>query len=198
MASLTALADFHKLYPNHRKQEVTYAIEEGRKFFESIQREDGSWYGSWACCFCYGCWFGIEGLIKAGEKPSSPSILKCCNFLLSKQRKNGGWGEDFTSCYDKDYAENGMDSYGDDGSGVVNTAWALLALSEARCDDVEAVKRGIKYLLKRQLPSGDWPQEGISGVFNRACGITYTAYRNVFPIWALGRCYEKYGDALQA
>jgi squalene cyclase len=33
----------------------------------------------------------------------------------------------------------------------------------------------------------DWPQEGITGVFNRACGITYTAYRNVFPIWALGR-----------
>ena len=24
-------------------------------------------------------------------------------------------------------------------------------------------------------------------MFNRACGITYTAYRNVFPIWALGR-----------
>jgi len=39
-----------------------------------------------------------------------------------------------------------------------------------------------------QLECGDWPQEGISGVFNRGCGITYTAYRNVFPIWALGRC----------
>lgn len=198
MASLTALADFNKLYPDHRTFEVKHSIEQGRKFFESIQRADGSWYGSWACCFCYGCWFGIEGLIKAGEKPSSPAILKCCKFLLSKQRENGGWGEDFTSCYDKDYAENGMDSYGDSGSGVVNTAWALLALSEARCDDVDAVKRGVQYLLKRQLPSGDWPQEGISGVFNRACGITYTAYRNVFPIWALGRCYETYGDALEA
>lgn len=117
--------------------------------------------------------------------------------MLSKQRDNGGWGEDFSSCYDKDYAQNGMESYGDDGSGVVNTAWALLALSEVRCDDVNAIKRGIKYLMKRQLPSGDWPQEGISGVFNRACGITYTAYRNVFPIWALGRCCEQYGDALE-
>jgi lanosterol synthase/cycloartenol synthase len=69
-------------------------------------------------------------------------------------------------------------------------------LSMAKCPDVDAVRRGVQYLMKRQLPSGDWPQEGISGVFNRSVGITYTAYRNVFPIWALGRCHEAYGDAL--
>lgn len=34
-----------------------------------------------------------------------------------------------------------------------------------------------------------WWQE-IMGVFNRNCMITYAAYRNIFPIWALGeyRC----------
>jgi len=48
--------------------------------------------------------------------------------------------------------------------------------------------------MKRQLSTGDWPQEGISGVFNRSVGITYTAYRNVFPIWAMGRCRETYGE----
>jgi len=37
-----------------------------------------------------------------------------------------------------------------------------------------------------QERQGDWPQQGISGVFNGNCMITYTAYRNVFPIWALG------------
>jgi squalene cyclase len=153
-------------------------------------------YGSWACCFCYGCWFGIEGLIKAGESRKSSAILKCCKFLLSQQRANGGWGEDFTSCYNKDYARNGMQSYGDAGSGVVNTAWALMALSAAKCSDVDAIRRGVQYLMKRQLDCGDWPQEGISGVFNRACGITYTAYRNVFPIWALGRCVATYGSVL--
>ena len=134
--------------------------------------------------------------MKAGESKSCPEIKRAGAFLLSQQRANGGWGEDFTSCYDKDYAQNGMDAYGDEGSGVVNTAWALLALSLAECDDMEAIRRGIAYLMKRQLPSGDFPQEGISGVFNRACGITYTAYRNVFPLWALGRCVATYGDKL--
>lgn len=30
-------------------------------------------------------------------------------------------------------------------------------------------------------------QENISGVFNKSCAISYTSYRNIFPIWALGR-----------
>ena len=195
MASLTALADFAEKFPDHRSDDIQRSISKGRSFLKSIQRDDGSWYGSWACCFCYGIWFGIEGLIKCGEPIDSPCILKASKYLLKQQNPNGGWGEDFTSCYDKDYAKDGMKAYGDDeGSGVVNTAWALMALSYAKCDDVEAIRRGVQYLMKRQLPSGDWPQEGISGVFNRSIGITYTAYRNVFPIWALGRCREIYGE----
>ena len=194
MASITALVDFRASFPEHRAEEIDHAVAKGVDFIKSIQREDGSWYGSWACCFTYGCWFGIEGLMKGGEDSSCVEIEKACSFLLSHQRANGGWGEDFTSCYDKSYAPNGMEAYGVDGSGVVNTAWALLGLSCAKCKDVDAIKRGVKFLMDQQLASGDWPQQGISGVFNRACGITYTSYRNVFPIWALGRCAATYGE----
>jgi len=195
MASLTGLAEFVEHFPDHRTDDIRRSIDKGRAFLKSIQREDGSWYGSWACCFCYGIWFGIEGLVKCGEPVDSLCIIRACEYLLKNQNPNGGWGEDFTSCYDKDYAKNGMKAYGDsEGSGVVNTSWALMALSYAKCKDVEAIRRGVQYLMKRQLPSGDWPQEGISGVFNRSIGITYTAYRNVFPIWALGRCRETYGE----
>jgi len=195
MASLTGLVDFAESFPDHRTEDIKRSIDKGRAFLKSIQRDDGSWYGSWACCFCYGIWFGIEGLVKSGEPVDSLCIVKACNYLLKYQRPNGGWGEDFTSCYDKDYAKDGMKAYGDgEGSGVVNTAWALMALSYAKCKNVEAIRRGVQYLMKRQLPSGDWPQEGISGVFNRSIGITYTAYRNIFPIWALGRCREIYGE----
>lgn len=199
MATLTALVDFAEAFPCHRPDDIKHSIDKGRAFLKSIQRRDGSWYGSWACCFCYGIWFGVEGLVKCGEPLDSPCITKACDFLLRHQRPNGGWGEDFTSCYDKDYAKDGMKAYGDDcGSAVVSTGWALLALSMAQCKDIQAVRRGVKYLMKRQLPSGDWPQEGIAGVFNRSVGITYTAYRNVFPMWALGRCRHFYGDALDS
>ncbi len=35
-------------------------------------------------------------------------------------------------------------------------------------------------------------QENISGVFNKSCAISYTSYRNVFPVWTLGRFSRLY------
>ena len=52
--------------------------------------------------------------------------------------------------------------------------------------------------MSEQLPNGDWKQEGIAGVFNRACGISYTQYRNIFPIWALARYATMYEQDVAA
>lgn len=38
-------------------------------------------------------------------------------------------------------------------------------------------QRAARFLMSAQLPSGDWPQQTISGVFNRNCMITYANYR---------------------
>lgn len=70
---------------------------------------------------------------------------------------------------------------------MVQTAWALLGLVAGGCTDQQAMDRARDFLMRKQLPTGDWAQEGITGVFNRSCGITYTAYRNLFPMWALAR-----------
>jgi len=112
----------------------------------------------------------------------------CVRFLLKRQNTDGGWGETYLSCVDKVYSQDSMFTHG--SSGVVQTAWALLALMAAEvssASEKEAVNRGIRFLMSTQQPDGDWPQENITGVFNRSCGITYTSYRNVFPIWALAR-----------
>ena len=194
MACITALKAFSLALPDHRPLEVLGAIQAGRNFIKSIQRTDGSWYGSWAVCFTYGTWFGIEGLISAGESTDSVHILRATTFLLSKQNPNGGWGESYLSCVNKEYPADGTgdEHLGDGHSGVVQTSWALLGLLIADCKDRKAIDRGIQFLMSLQQPNGDWLQEGITGVFNRSCGITYTAYRNVFPIWALGRYNNKY------
>jgi lanosterol synthase len=75
-------------------------------------------------------------------------------------------------------------------SQVVNTAWALMALMAADFGDKKLIEAGINVLLSRQTDLGDWAQESISGVFNYNCMITYANYRNIFPIWALGRYYR--------
>jgi sterol desaturase/sphingolipid hydroxylase (fatty acid hydroxylase superfamily) len=130
-----------------------------------------------------------------GEAQESPQIQKALGFLLKHQNPNGGWGEDFTSCYNKDYAPNGMCRYGHECSGTVPTAWALLALMCGGCKNRQSIDAGIAYLISRQLLNGDWEQEGILGVFNRACGITYSSYRNIFPVWALCRYAHHYGTS---
>ena len=191
-ATITALKEFSASVPDHRRAEVLNAIQAGRAFLKTIQRPDGSWYGSWGNCFTYGTWFGIEGLVAAGESTDSTNVRRAVTFLLSKQNRNGGWGESYLACVNKSYPDEGTGEYGEGGSGVVQTAWAMLGLICGGCTDHEALRRGRDFLLRRQLPTGDWAQEGITGVFNRSCGITYTAYRNLFPIWALARYAAKY------
>lgn len=70
----------------------------------------------------------------------------------------------------------------------MNTSWAMLAIMATGMHEADPVPlhRGAAFLMRAQLGNGDWPQQHISGVFNRNCMITYANYRNLFPVWALG------------
>eukprot|EP00899_Mesostigma_viride_P028010 jgi/Mesvir1/8394/Mv12638-RA.1 len=190
-ACVTAMSAFRRQYPHHREDEVGRAISRARDFILSIQRSDGSWYGSWGVCFTYAGWFGIGALLASGlTYETSPAIRKAVAFLLSKQLPNGGWGESYLSCQDKVYThlEGGK-------AHAVNTAWAMLALLEAgeATRHPQSLHAGARVLLAMQEESGDWPQQAIMGVFNRNCMITYANYRNIFPIWALGLYKKAFG-----
>ncbi|KAI3913888.1 hypothetical protein MKW92_051673, partial [Papaver armeniacum] len=54
---------------------------------------------------------------------NSHTVRKACEFLLSIQRKSGGWGESYLSCPKKEYIplENNK-------TNLVQTGWALMAL----------------------------------------------------------------------
>ncbi|MES2621047.1 MAG: terpene cyclase/mutase family protein [Bacteroidota bacterium] len=188
-ACIQALHAFKQHFPAYKPTETQNAIEKGIQFILSQQRADGSWYGSWAVCFTYGTWFAIEALMAVSLQKQTPEIKnaidRACAFLLSKQEPDGGWGESFESCLKKEYVPHRS-------SQIINTSWALLTLMAAGHTNKAAIDKGIGLLLSRQMDSGDFPQEGISGVFNHSCGISYTAYRNVFPIWALGRYVKTY------
>ncbi|EGC40360.1 hypothetical protein DICPUDRAFT_74059 [Dictyostelium purpureum] len=186
-ACIQAMSSFRKYAPSHpRIKEINHSIQRGVKFIKSIQRQDGSWIGSWGICFTYGTWFGIEGLVAAGEPLNSPNIIKACKFLVSKQRADGGWGESFKSNVTKNYVQH------PETSQIVNTGWALLSLMSAKYPDREPIERGIKFLISRQYANGDFPQESIIGVFNFNCMISYSNYKNIFPLWALARYNNLY------
>lgn len=190
-ACIQCLIEFQEMYPDYKIKEIHASIRKGLKFIMDQQRQDGSWYGGWAVCFTYATWFGIESLSRARDKgyfddqAMTDSIDKACAFLIRKQKTDGGWGETFESCSKMVYTET-------DRSQVVNTAWALLALMSTNFKDHAVIEKGIELLTGRQTEIGDWMQESISGVFNYNCMITYSAYRNIFPIWALNRYYKQF------
>uniref|UniRef100_A0A3Q4HR07 Lanosterol synthase (2,3-oxidosqualene-lanosterol cyclase) n=1 Tax=Neolamprologus brichardi TaxID=32507 RepID=A0A3Q4HR07_NEOBR len=188
-AVMQALRHFQKVYPDHRAEEIRSTLREGLEYCRKVQRPDGSWEGSWGVCFTYGMWFGLEAFACMGHVYENghvcEEVQKACRFLLDRQMPEGGWGEDFESCEQRRYIQSGS-------AQIHNTCWALLGLMAVRHPDSKSIERGVQMLIDKQLSSGDWPQENIAGVFNKSCAISYTSYRNVFPIWTLGRFSRLY------
>ncbi|KAJ4839941.1 Cycloartenol synthase [Turnera subulata] len=155
-AAIQALTSFKNLYPGHRREEIEHCIRKAATFIEKIQEADGSWYGSWAVCFTYGTWFGIKGLVAAGKNFSNCSSIQKACDFLLSKQCASG-GWGESYLSCQDKVYSNLEG---NRSHVVNTAWAMLALIDAG--------------------------QEIMGVFNRNCMITYAAYRDIFPIWALG------------
>lgn len=183
------LTYFHESYPEHRSEEIRYSIDNAIKYIKSVQnKNDGSWYGCWGVCFTYALMFALEALSTVGlSYTNSESVRRGCDFLISKQRPDGGWSETMKACETHTYV-NGPDSY------VVQTAWALIGLILADYPNKNPIKKGIQLLMKRQFPTGEWKYESIEGVFNHSCAIEYPSYKFLFPIKALGLYASKYGN----
>ncbi|MCA9664566.1 MAG: terpene cyclase/mutase family protein [Myxococcales bacterium] len=182
-AAVKGLSAFSRHDPRYRRGAVQDAIARGARCIRALQRDDGSFYGSWGVCFTYGTWFGIEGLLAAGASRHDDAIRRAVAFLRATQRDDGGWGESYRSCTELRYVQH-------ERAQVVNTAWAMLALMAAGCTSREVLEPAARLLASRQRADGTWAQEAISGVFNKACMINYDNYRNIFPLWALARYHR--------
>ncbi len=95
-ACVTALSLFHKHWPDYRADEIDLFIKRAVTWIKSAQKPHGGWYGSWGICFTYATMFALESLAGTGEiYENSTHAKRGCEFLISKQREDGGWSESY-------------------------------------------------------------------------------------------------------
>jgi lanosterol synthase len=175
-AVVTVLSLF-QTFSDYRSAEIKKIKEEALKYIRRAQRPDGSWYGSWGICFTYAGMFALESLGSVGETyENSERVKRGCDFLLSKQMADGGWGESYKSCEQKRYVHH-------EKSQVVQTAWACIALMEAGYPDKAPLKKALTMIMSRQQPNGEWLQEAIEGVFNCSWWVQPCYERSMANIW---------------
>lgn len=161
-AVVTAFSLFSTHFPNYRPQDIIKAKDRALEYIRKAQRADGSWYGSWGICFTYAGMFALESLASVGESyDNSPRVRKACDFFLSKQMNDGGWGESYKSCESGQYTQHAS-------SQVVQTCWALIGLMDAEYPHRQPLEKAVRLVVERQKAQGGWEQEAIEGVFNKS------------------------------
>ncbi len=154
------------------------AVQRGVKFLLGSQEHDGSWYGRWGVNHIYGTFLALRGLRAAGVDENEPSIQRGIEFIRAYQNRDGGWGENCSSYDEGRYMPN--------PSTPSQTAWAVLALLAGGDLRSESLYNGIEYLVSTQRPDGTWNEDFCTGTgFPRVFYLSYTEYRNTFPLFAL-------------
>jgi squalene-hopene/tetraprenyl-beta-curcumene cyclase len=154
------------------------AVRRGVQFLLRAQEADGSWYGRWGVNYLYGTFLAIRGLRAAGLSENEPSIQRGLEFVRAYQNRDGGWGESCAS-YDEE-------CFIPQCSTPSQTAWAVLALLAGGDLRSESLYNGIEYLLRNQHDDGNWHEDFCTGTgFPRVFYLSYTDYRNTFPLLAL-------------
>lgn len=164
------------------------ALQRCIDYLRNQQEPDGSWFGRWGTNYIYGTWSVLTAFQLCGIPPQDPAVRRAVNWLLRKQREDGGWGEH------NDSYEHPALAGRSDQSTAFQTAWAMLALMAAGEYIAPALQRGADYLLRSQQAQGLWRDDCFTAPgFPRVFYLKYHGYDKYFPLWALA-VYRRHLD----
>ena len=167
------------------KQKYTETIKKGINFLKQEQEINGSWYGRWGTNYIYGTWSVLNALKAAGENMNSEYIKKALLWMKKKQNKDGGWGEDCSTYWEKNK------NYQLKKSVPSQTAWAIMSLLITEKYNNNSVKNGINFLINNFNKNKLWEDNYFNAVgFPKVFYITYHGYAKYFPVWAISKYYN--------
>jgi lanosterol synthase len=184
---LTSLARFRAAFPAHAPGRIGSAITRGVRFLLTHQRRDGAFPGAWGVYLTYGTFHAVRGLRAANVPREHPALQRAANWLIRRQKPDGGWGEHFTGCLRQEYVEH-------PSAQATMTSWAVLALCEIVGTKHPAVVRGAQWLTVNQSAAGAHAPEAVNGVFFGTAMLDYDLYRSYFPAWALATATTRAGE----
>jgi squalene-hopene/tetraprenyl-beta-curcumene cyclase len=117
----------------------------------------------------------------AGQLPATTIAVR---WLAAMQRKDGGWGRFAAGPGSALKTRLPLFDVGDvrDASAADMTAWAVRALAAASQPGSRAVRRGVAWLLRIQLPDGSWPgADGTGDLLVTAAVLEALATAGVVP-----------------
>lgn len=160
-------------------------LRAGLDFLLREQEAEGSWFGRWGTNYIYGTWSALMALEEAGLSPAHPAVQRAACWLKSRQRPDGGWGEDCGSYFDPRQTGRGP------RSTSFQTAWAMLGLMAAGQIDGPELHQGARFLISAQQPDGFWGEDDFTAPgFPRVFYLKYHGYSAYFPLWALARYWN--------
>lgn len=156
------------------------------EFLKEEQEDDGTWFGRWGCNYIYGTWLALSGLKAAGVNLDQPRYRRAGEWIRRQQNDDGGWGETLAS-----YDDPRLKGTGE--STASQTAWALMGLMTLDDAESNAVRRGIRYLLRTQHEDGSWSEAQWTGTgFPEVFYLKYHMYPVYFPTLALAMYSEEF------
>jgi squalene-hopene/tetraprenyl-beta-curcumene cyclase len=161
-------------------------------YLANEQDDEGCWFGRWGVNYIYGTSGVLSALALIAPDTHRQAIERGVAWLVSCQNADGGWGE---TC--RSYDDPLLKGQGD--STASQTAWALIGLiaaAEATGEPArEALQRGVRYLVKTQLPDGRWDEPYFTGTgFPGHFYLKYHMYQQYFPLMALGQYRTRFGE----
>jgi len=160
------------------------ACRRGLEYLRRSQEAEGSWFGRWGVNYVYGTSNVLNGLSRLRLPARDRTVERGLRWLESVQNPDGGFGEGLDSYADRSRMGQGP-------STASQTAWGVMGLLAYRPESA-AVRRGVEWLVRHQLESGEaagsWREEEFTGTgFPRHFYLRYHLYRHYFPLMALGR-----------